>query len=191
MPTYILALPAPEAVRLFRAEVEAACGQPELDTSLWKEYVVEEGFAGGAYSAPDAKKSDLVTAVSTLSIEPRVERDYWILEVIIERVLGPLAECENEVVSYREMTLDEVEAEFQAPGRKHFRVRLNASTPTAKHHFDRWLAEMHVRHPEKPPLGAAALRQSTTGTAPILGLLRSAPSATRPKATARREPPQR
>jgi hypothetical protein len=69
MLTYILALPGSEVVRLFRAEWEAAFGQPELNTSLWTEYAIEEGFAGGSHTAPDAKKSDLVTAVSTLSIE--------------------------------------------------------------------------------------------------------------------------
>jgi hypothetical protein len=156
MPTYLLAVPAAEAVRLFRAEWEAAYGQPELDISLWKEYVIEEGFAGGASAAPDARKSDLVTAVSTLSIEPRMERDYWMLQVIVERVLGPLADCEDEVVGFREMTLEEFAAEFGAPGRKLLRVRLDASTPAAKHHFDRWLADMQKRHPANLPAVTAA-----------------------------------
>ena len=154
MLTYLLALPASEALRLFRAEWEVAYGQPELDTSLWKEYVIEEGFAGAASATPDARKSDLVTAVSILSIEPRIERDYWMLQVIVERVLGPLADCEDELVSYRELTLDEFAAEFGAPGRKRQRVRLDASTPAAKRHFDRWLTAMQTRHPANLPAPA-------------------------------------
>jgi hypothetical protein len=153
MLSYILAVPAPEIVRLFRAEYEAAEGQPELDVSRWKEYAIEEGFAGGANAAPEAAKSDLVTAVSTLSIEPRVEHDYWALQVTVERVLGPLADCEDEVVLYRELTLDELEAEFQAPGRKRAKVRLDVSTPAARQHFDRWLADMRTRHPEPAAAG--------------------------------------
>jgi hypothetical protein len=165
MLTYILALPGSEVVRLFRAEWEAAFGQPELNTSLWTEYAIEEGFAGGSHTAPDAKKSDLVTAVSTLSIEPRVEQDYWILQVIIERVLGSLADCENEVVSFRELTLDDIEAELRAPGRKHIRVRLDACgigpfRPLAGGYVRPLSGKVAVRH--------RALRQSAGGTAQSL-----------------------
>lgn len=147
MLTYLLALPALEVVRLFRAEWEAAFRQPELGIVLWKEYSIEENFAGGASSFADARKSHLVTAVSTLSIEPRIERDYWTLQAIVERVLGPLADYEDEVISYRELTLDAFEGEFAAPGRKRTRVRLDVETPVAKHHFDRWLAAIRARYP--------------------------------------------
>ncbi len=148
MLTYILPLPGAEIVRLYRAEWEDTHGQPELDTCIWKEYLVEEGLSGG-----NGHDNDLVTAMAILSIEPRVERDYWILQVIVECFIGTLAACHAEVVGYRELSLGEFEAEFGGLGHKRVRVRLDASTPLAKHHFDHWLVEMRARHPLSPQAG--------------------------------------
>jgi hypothetical protein len=148
MLSYILPLPGAEIVHLYRAEWEDTHRQPELDVCIWKEYIVEEGFPGG-----NGHDNDLVTAMNVLSIEPRVERDYWILQVIVERFIGTLAACDAEVVGYKELSLNEFEAEFGGLGHKRVRVRLDAETPSAKHHFDRWLVEMRARHPPGPHAG--------------------------------------
>lgn len=153
MPTYILALPGMEVVRLLRAETEAAHGQPELNVSVWQEYVIEEQFERSAYSLHDGEEFDLVTAVAILSIEPRRERDYWTLRTIVERALGPVAARQEGAFARSEMTLDAFDAELRSTGSKLITVRLDAETVTAKEHFDRWLADMRARHPAAAPPG--------------------------------------
>jgi hypothetical protein len=77
MKTYILTLPAAEVVHLLRAETEVAHGAPELDIgAAEKEYVIEEDFDRSAYGIHDGKQFDLVTSITTLTIEPRVESGY-------------------------------------------------------------------------------------------------------------------
>jgi hypothetical protein len=73
MPARILNLAAADVVRLLRAETEAAHGQPELDVSAWRDYVIEEDFDRAAFDI-HSKELDLVTEVAILNIEPRVER---------------------------------------------------------------------------------------------------------------------
>lgn len=167
MPTRILALPAAEAISLLRAESEAAHGQPELNTSAWKDYVIEEDFDRGVYGIHDGAEFDLVTSVATLNIEPRVERDYWILRVIIERVIGPLPVLAESTLDRTELTLDEFSAEMGVPGPKRTLVRLDVETPIAKEHFDHWLAEMRARHAGKAPAAEKA-QAATGGTKPAV-----------------------
>ena len=161
MPSYILSLQAPEAVRLLRAETEAALGQPELDICAWKEYVIEEDFDRSAYGIRDGEDLELVTAVAILSIEPRVERNYWVLEIMVERALGPLTARDEQSLSRTEMTVEKFEVELRATGSKRITVRLEAETAAAKQHFDHWLADIGARHPSpvcpSEPRGGAAL----------------------------------
>lgn len=151
MLTHMLALPAAEAVRLLRAETDAERGQPELDTCAWKEYIIQE-----------RADVDLVTELSTLSIEPRVERDYWVLKVTVERALGPLRPEDEGSLARMDMTPDEFEAAFRSPGRKHVTVRLEVETTAARKHFDRWLADMRSRHPSAPA-GRTRRKKAETG----------------------------
>jgi hypothetical protein len=136
MPIHILVLPAAEAVRLLRSETIAAERQPELNVCASKEYIIQE-----------RGDLDLVTELSTLSIEPRLERGYWVLKITVERALGPLAPRNEDALARRELNVDEFEAEMNAPGRKRILVRLETETAAAKRHFDAWLAEMRARHP--------------------------------------------
>jgi hypothetical protein len=147
MNAYILRLPAAEVVRLLRAETESSRGQPELNTTAGKEYLIEEEFDCSVYGIPDGDEFDLITSVATLTIEPRVESGYWILETAVERPLGPLRTSEEDEFAPMELTLDEFEAELRSCEPKGVSVRLYVQTAAVKQDFDRWLAEMQARHP--------------------------------------------
>ncbi len=156
MTTVILGLSAAEVVYLLRAETEAAKGAPELDIGApQKEYIIEEDFDRSAYGLRDGKQFDLVTSITTLTIEPRVESGFWILETVIERALGPIAISQEDELTRKDLTLDEFEGELGSPERKRVTVRLHVQTSAARQDFDRWLADMRTRHPWKP---AAQLR---------------------------------
>lgn len=151
MSTYILGLSAAEVVHLLRAATEAAQGTPELDVGApEKEYVIEEDFDRSAYGLRDGKKFDLATSMATLTIEPRVESGYWVLETVVERPLGPVQASQEDKLVREELTLDEFESELRAPGQKRVVVRLQVQTPAVRQDFDRWLADMRARHPWKP-----------------------------------------
>ena len=123
-------------------------GQPELNIGCLIDYVIEEDFDRTRYDLRDGEEFDLVTAVATLSIEPRVERGYWILFVVVERALGPTRISEENAFSPGELTLDEFEGQLLAPGDKRVVVRLTIETPEVRQDFDLWLAEMEARHPK-------------------------------------------
>ena len=151
MQTYILKLPAEEVVHLLRAETKSAHGEPQLSTSANKEYVIEEEFDCKAYGLQDGKEFDLITSLATLTIEPRVESGYWILQILVERVFGPVRTSEEGQLAFTELTLDEFEEELRGAGRKRVVVRLHVQTPAIRQDFGRWLAEMQARHPWKAP----------------------------------------
>lgn len=151
MKTYILGLAAAEVVHLLRAETESAHGAPELDVGEpEREYVIEEDFDREAYGLFDGDQFDLVTSITTLTIEPRVESGYWILSTVIECPLGPIPTSQEDQLVRKNLTLDEFEAELLAPGQKRIAVRLHVQTSAAKHDFDRWLMDVRARHPWKP-----------------------------------------
>ncbi len=167
MQTFILKLPAAEVVHLLRAETKAAYGAPELDTAAEKEYVIEEDFDRSAYGLRDGEEFDLATSMATLTIEPRVESGYWILETIVERALGPVRTSQEDELARTELTLDEFAAELRSPGRKRVNVRLSVQTPGVRQDFDRWLGEMRARHPWKAETERlrASITADTTDTA--------------------------
>ena len=146
MRTYILAIPADEIVRLLRREIAAAGGQPELYHCAWEDYIIEEVFDRAAYGIHDGDELNLVSIAAILNIEPRLEQNYWVLKVVVQRKLGPQTlEDENALIG-AELTLNEFDERFLAPGGD-VTVRLEAETPAAKAHFDQWLAELQKRHP--------------------------------------------
>lgn len=146
MPFYLLKMTPQEAVHILRAETECALGAPELNTSAEKEYEIEEDFDFGAYGLDHGGDSILVRSMATLNIEPRVERNYWVLEVTVARTLGLLPVARESDFSHTELSLAEFEAELQSAGAKRTAVRLIVETPEAKKHFDDWLAEMNRKH---------------------------------------------
>ncbi len=149
MKAFILTLPGLELVHLLRAETRAANGQPELDTTCGKDFIIEEDFDHGAYGIKDEESFDVVTSVSTLTIEPRRESGYWILSVVVERALGLVRTFDEGEMTPVELTLDEFEIELRSSRRKEVTVRLDVQTPEAKQDFDVWLADMRARHPWK------------------------------------------
>jgi outer membrane lipoprotein SlyB len=169
MKTFILKLPAAEVVHLLRAETEAAYGAPELHIAAEKEYIIEEDFDRSAYGIDDGEDFDLVASIAILTIEPRVESGYWILETVVERALGLLRTSQEDELTRRELTLDEFDAELRAAGRKRVSVRLYVETSDVKQDFDRWLGEMQARHPWKTPadLVQASMTEDMTKTASL------------------------
>lgn len=164
MPTYILILPGAEVVRLLRAETVAAFGQPEINMSAWKEYLIEEKFEPGTPGIHERGDYDLVTAVAVLNIEPRVERNYWVLKVIIERPLGSLGPQDEAQLARMEMTLDEFEADMRSAGRKRITVRLVVETSDARQHFDLWLTDLRSRHPREARSSRSQRSKGSTAT---------------------------
>jgi hypothetical protein len=149
MNAFILTASAPEIVYLLRAETETTNGQPELDTTCGKDYIIAEDFDHGAYGMRDEERFDLVTSIATLTVEPRRESGYWVLSVIVERAFGLIPMSEENKMSPTELTLDEFDAELRSVGRKKITVRVDTQTTVVKQDFDDWLADMRARHPWK------------------------------------------
>lgn len=147
MNTYSLPIPASDVICLLKAETKSALGQPELNTTCAVDYVVERDFDRVPYNLPDDEAFSLVTSVATLTIEPRVEQDYWILFVIVERSLGPVPVSEDTKFTPHNLTFSEFESELRASGQKRVVVRLTVQTPDVKPDFGRWLFEMEAHHP--------------------------------------------
>lgn len=137
-------------VHLLRAETEAACGAPELHTAAEKEYILEEDFNRRAYGIHDGEDFDLATSIATLTIEPRVESGYSIIETVIEQPLGPMRTTQEDELTRKELTLDEFERELRASGPKRVTVRLSVQTAGVRKDFEQWLGGMRP-----PPLADA------------------------------------
>ena len=114
---------------------------------------------------------DLVTSITTLSIEPRVESGYWVLEAVVERPLGPVRTSKEGEFAFKESSLDEFEEELQRPGRKRILTRLQVQTPAVRQDFGRWLEQMQARHPRRVPIlpaeGGATPEAPQTTLAPL------------------------
>ncbi len=146
MRIFVLKLPPSEVIRLLRSEIKAAHGAPELNITIRKEYQIEEEFDYAAYGVQDATDVDLVSATTKLTIEPRVESGYWVLETEVERELGPLSRKEEYGMTPSVLSLDEFEAEVKNPGSKKISVRLVTQAAADKEDFDKWLAALEARH---------------------------------------------
>jgi hypothetical protein len=164
MPTYPLRIAPEEVLRLVRAETDEAGGQPELYLGAWQDYVIEEDYDRASYGLDDDNRYDLVTAQAVLNIEPRLEQNYWVLSVVARREVGPqIIEDENALLG-APLTLERFESDFLATDGVAVGIRLDARTPQAKQHFDRWWAELSRRHPrESPPARPARAAARTEG----------------------------
>ena len=87
MGVFVLKLPLAEIINLVRFESSQAYGAPELNMMARREYLIEEDFDHKAHGLQEGHDFDLVTSISTLTIEPRVESGYWVLESVIEESL--------------------------------------------------------------------------------------------------------
>ncbi len=151
MPSHILALKASEIVDLVRAQTSDLQEAQDFYVSAWKEYIAEEEFDRNVYGIHDGADYDLVTALPTMTFEPHVGLNCWILTVVVELQLGPLTRQDEEKLVRTELTLDEFAAEVKASGKKRITVRLDAETPLAKRHFYQWLERMRARHAGHAP----------------------------------------
>ncbi len=149
MITYLPDLSALEIIHLLRAETTAAYGAPSLNIATEKEYIKEEDFDRLSYGIEEDAAVDHVTSIARLTVEPWVEFGYWLLEVTVERVLGPIHRSQQRDLIRRNMTLDDFEEELRNPGQKQVSVRLSVETADVKADFDQWLAETRRRHSRK------------------------------------------
>ena len=147
MRTYQLTIPGKEIVRLVRAEFAAEGGQPELYQTAWRDYLIEEEFDRDSYGLQGRPEYSLVTQEAVLAIEPRVERNYWVLKVVVDEMFGPRVADEEQAMVGADLTLDEFEKGFLSSGHGKVTVRLETQTVEAKRHFDDWLNALRIRHP--------------------------------------------
>jgi hypothetical protein len=155
MKACFLRIPPAEVVRLLRAEIAAAHGQPEIYLAGRGDFLIEEEFDRRAYDLADGSGYNLVTEEAELVVEPRVERDYWVLSLVYSKELGP-QRVEDEARFFGgELTVDDFADRFLAKGDGVIKVRLDVQTPEAERHFARWWADLNARHPR----GASVLGQ--------------------------------
>jgi hypothetical protein len=136
---------------LLRAEIISANGQPELNLIISKEYRRKGDFRYGIHTPNREPDFDFVSEFALLTIEPRRERDVWILKVEVETPIGRRSHYDEYGLEHRYLTLDEFEEELRGPKMKKAAVRLTAESPAAREYFDRWLAEMRAHHPRRSP----------------------------------------
>ena len=109
MPTLTLRLSAREVVRLLRAEIESARGQPELYFTISTEYL-RKGDRAHHVGTPNHEPAfDFVIEHASLTIEPRRERDYWVLKVEVETPVGHRPHYDDAGLLHKDLTLDEFE----------------------------------------------------------------------------------
>lgn len=149
MPTHTLRLPPADVVRWLRAEMESENGQPDFDLAISKEHITKSKFGGAARGGGRRVRIDVVTEFAVLTVDPHLERDYWVLRVEVEIPLGLHSHHEKAGLGRRDLTLDEFERELNAPTTKQIKVRLETETATSRRHFHRWLLEMRKRHPSR------------------------------------------
>lgn len=172
-------LSADEIIYLLRDEITTA-GAPSLYIAAQKEYVFQEDFDRAAYGLQDHIEFDLVSSSVRLTVEPWVERGYWILEVTIECALGPTRTSQEDKLIRRDLTLAQFEEELHAPGQKRVTVRLDVETPDVNDDFNRWLADMRSRHPYRPTLMSGQPDTPAAGTlTPACSGLRTSASSSR------------
>lgn len=147
MPTHSLRIPADDVVRVVRAEIDTKRGQPEFQANAYRDYLMEEDYNRAASHLSAKSEEYFVTEESVLNVETRPERNYWVLSVVIHKELGfRLIEDESALLG-APLMLDEFEAALRACPGASVSVRLEASTPQAKAHFETWWADLAARHP--------------------------------------------
>jgi CBS domain-containing protein len=157
-PTLTSRLSAREVVRLLRAEIESAKGQPELYFTISKEYL-RKGDRAHHSDAPNHEPAfDFVIEHALLTIEPRRERDYWVLKVEVKTPVGRRSHYDDAGLLHKDLTLDEFEQELSVFGKRRIAVRLEAETLAARDHFKQWKLEMRTRHPVRAPKTRVAQR---------------------------------
>lgn len=135
-----------EIVRWIKEEKSQAAGHLDFFVAAEVDYTVEEEFDRKAYGIEDGEEYDLVSFKAVLDVEPRVERNYWVLQVQVAESLGPRKKFEEEPFAFRELTVDAFERDFLSLGEATVTVKVWTETPNAREHFDDWFAQMKSKH---------------------------------------------
>jgi hypothetical protein len=145
MRLYSVPQSAEDIVRWLKEESES--GSLEFYVNAWKQYRLEEEFDRSKYAVEHPEDFDLVSVVAGVDVEPRVERNYWVLQVRIRDVIGLRRTSEEDAyLDEAAMNLDAFAAQFIGPSKGEISVRLLAETREAKGHFDDWFASFMAKH---------------------------------------------
>ena len=158
-----LRISARELVRLLRAEIVSANNQPELNLTISKEHRRKGDFRQGTFTPNGEPDFDFVSEFALLTIEPRRERDTWILKIEVETPIGRRSHYDEYGLKRRDLTLDEFEEELRDPMMKRVAVRLATESAAAREHFDQWLAEMRTHHPRRSLKSKVGSRRRSSG----------------------------
>ena len=158
-----LRISARELVRLLRAEIVSANNQPELNLTISKEHRRKGDFRQGTFTPNGEPDFDFVSEFALLTIEPRRERDAWILKIEVETPIGRRSHYDEYGLKRRDLTLDEFEEELRDPMMKRVAVRLATESAAAREHFDQWLAEMRTHHPRRSLKSRVGSRHRSSG----------------------------
>lgn len=146
MQEYALDISGEEVVRWLKKEMNEEGGPLDFYEEAGVEYALEEEFDREAYGIHDGEAYDLVSFTAVLDIEPKVEFNYWILQVRVAESLGPRRRTEEEPLVPRELTVEEFEREFLPLSEATVTVKVWTETPNAKEHFEEWFARMKSKH---------------------------------------------
>lgn len=178
MPTYALRLAPEQIVGVLGTEIARTHGQPELYIDAYRDYVIDEDYKPTAAQPADGSEYDAVTSESVLNVEARLEQNYWVLAVVVHQDLGLRVVDDENALLGAPLTLEEFASALQAAPANAVSVRLDASTPQAKAHFDSWWASV--------------TGQTEVAAAGVSALAAADPPAARPTeaaASAAAEPP--
>lgn len=139
-----------EVVRWVKEEMGETGGNPDFYQEAGVEYAIEEEFDRKAYGIHDGEDYDLVSLKAVLDIEPRVEQNYWILQVQVADDLGPRPRFEEEPFVSRSLTVEEFESGFLPLSEATVTVKVWTDTQGAQEHFDDWFARMKSKHRTGP-----------------------------------------
>ena len=175
MGVFVLKLPLAEIINLVRFESSQAYGAPELNMMARREYLIEEDFDHKAHGLQEGHDFDLVTSISTLTIEPRVESGYWVLESVIEESLGAVRRIDEYLMTPSVLSFEEFEKIFHQQAHNVITIRLITQTQSAKKNFDYWLADLRARMREEELSRQEALSLKQKQTAAMPGWLAEFP----------------
>lgn len=161
LPEYEVDLPPEEITRWVEAELDR--GVPlNFDVLCVEHYTAEEDFDRVAYDLDDGADYDLVSAHGRLSVEPHVERNYWILQVRVRRVFGPMHK-DREPFEAGPMEVSEFRRRFLSHAEAERHVVVSFETSAARRHFEDWIAEMKNRHGLDTPKATATISGAPRG----------------------------
>ena len=117
-------------------------GGSGLLTNAWREYVLDESFAGKKSGYEETAVQE-VTPVGSLEVVPEHEPESWILRVRVEDDLGDrIPPDEDALEGPEEISLDEFWEEFISPLRGVASIWVSASGRAEKEAFDNFLTEL-------------------------------------------------